>query len=404
MCRFAGALLGAVGMILLNGAANAQINFAGPEPMPPDSDGREVKSDGDAALKIEGYLKAILIDSRTNGPATTPYVESLNRARLKLTYDVSPHIQVHLENDIEVTAGNYLNSPTSQQTLNGPAQQYWDLSSVLGDNGNYYATEHLYRAYLKVSEDAADLTLGRQRIPLGTGLIFSALDMLNPINPLLIERDEYVGVDAALLEFKSSALSKFSLVYAPDPARISDRWVGEYRTNINGTDLALVVGKYWGDHLVGMNFATQIGNAGVHGEITHTNPQIGDSYQKFLIGADYAFANMLTLSGELYFSTQSKQNMLAQFAQNPLMAQVEPISNRAAGISINYEFTPLLKTSTLVLFDLTDSGRVIYPTLSYSMTENMVLTAGVQFFSGNVGVASQVAPGKLMYGQVQYFF
>lgn len=395
-------MLGLGFMIAQSGVANAQ-QIGAATPPPVGSEAMD-KPQGEQSMRFEGYAKTILIDSRVDGPGVVPYDESLSRIRLKLTYDMTQHIQFHLEHDTELIAGNYLNSPTFQQQINGPTQQYWNLGSAFVDNGNAYATQHWYRATVKFSEDATDLTIGRQRIPLGTGLIFSALDMLNPVNPLLIERNEYVGVDSALLEYKSSALSKFSLVYAPDPARVSDRWVGEYRTNVNGADLAFIVGKYWGDHLVGADWSTQIGDAGLRGEITHTNPQSGQSYQKVLIGGDYAFANTLTLSAELYYSGQSKPDMLTQFGRNPLSAQVQPISNHAAGLSVSYEFTPLLKTSTLVLFDLTDSGRVVYPTLSYSVSDNLMLTAGMQFFSGNVGVANQFAPGKLFYGQAQYFF
>ncbi|MGZ3236884.1 MAG: hypothetical protein ACXU8A_05845, partial [Burkholderiaceae bacterium] len=248
-----------------------------------------------------------------------------------------------------------------------------------------------------------DATIGRQRIPLGIGHIWSTLDMLNPINPLQVERDEYVGVDAALLDYKVGALSKISAIYAPDPARLSDRLVTQYKMNVGGTDLAITYGKYWGDHIVGTDFTTQIGNAGLHGELTYAKPQIGQSYRKLLVGFDYAFANTFTLSAETYYSSQSQQDRLAQFAQNAHLAQVEPFGSRYTGLAASYEFTPLLKTVTYFLYNLSDHSRFISPTLSYSIADNLMISGGSQFFLGGEG--SDYGRGRnLHYVQLQWFF
>lgn len=367
---------------------------------------REAKAEDDAAggsFQFAGYAKTLLINSKTMDAAAEPYTLSVNRLRLKLTYDVPSHLQVHIEHDTEIRAGNYLNTAAFQQEKNAPVRQYWRDGSVFADRQSYYGTQRLFRAYVRLSMDAADLTLGRQRIPLGTGRMWSALDMLNPVNPLQVERDEYVGVDAALLEYKSGALSKFSMVYAPDPARVSDRLIGQYRTNVNGTDLAFTYGKYWKDRLAGIDFATQIGDAGLHGEFTYTRPESGPSYGKILLGADYAFANTFTLSGELYGTSQSPQDLQAAVARNPQLAQVQPFGRRYAGLMASYEITPLFKTAAYFLFNLSDGSRFISPIFSYSVSDNLTVSGGAQFFSG--GESSDYGRGKnLGYIQVQRHF
>lgn len=355
-----------------------------------------------AAWQFSGYNKTIAISSSSMDPDNRAYDMALNRLRLKLNYEV-PHFQAHIEEDVTVQAGSYLRTPDFQKEKNAPSRQYWKDGSVFGDTSAYFGTQRLFRAYAKFSADAADLTIGRQRIPLGTGRMWSTLDMLNPINPLQVERDEYVGVDAALLEYRIGQLSRLSLIYAPDPARVSDRWVGQYRSNLKGTDVTFTYGKYWSDHIAGVDFATQIGDAGLRGEWTYTRPQIGRSYEKMLLGFDYAFDNTLTISSELYYSNQRKEDRLTQFSQNAQLAQVQPLSNRYVGLSASYEITPLLKAGAIALFNLSDHGRFLSPTLSYSVSDNLVLSGGAQFFSGTQ--ESDYGRGKnLRYVQVQWFF
>jgi hypothetical protein len=233
--------------------------------------------------------------------------------------------------------------------------------------------------------------------------MWSTLDMLNPINPLQVERDEYIGVDAALLEYKTGPLSRVSVVYAPDPARVSKRWLSQYRTNLDETDLAFSYGNYWGDRIVAVDFATQLGNAGLHGEAAHVSPQGGRTYGKVLLGFDYIFPNTFGIAAEAYVSSQRRSERLAQFARNPQLMQVAPFGSRYAGVALSYEFTPLFKTATYFLFNLSDNGSFVSPTLTYSISDNLTASGGAQFFSGSAD--SDYGRGKnLYYMQLQWFF
>jgi len=118
---------------------------------------------------------------------------------------------------------------------------------------------------------------------------------------------------------------------------------------------------------------------------------------------DYAFANTLTLSAEAYASSQTRQELLAQFAQNPQLAQVQPFGRRYGGFAASYEITPLLKLAAYWLFNLSEHGRFFSPTLTYSISDNLTFAGGAQFFAGSSD--SDFGRGKnLGYLQLQYFF
>lgn len=371
--------------------------------MPHDPGPETVRDGATSNFRFGGYAKAMAIASRSADAAAERYTLAVNRLRLKLSYEVPSRLQVHVEHDTEIRAGSYLDTDTFHHEKNLPPRQYWSEGSVIADRRGYYATQRLFRAYVRLSLDDADLTMGRQRIPLGTGRLWSTLDMLNPINPLQVERDEYVGVDAALLDYKIGALSRISLVYAPDPARRSDRVIGQYRTNLHGADLAFTYGKYWDDRLAGVDVATQLGDAGLRGEFAWTTPAAGPSFGKVLLGLDYAFANTLSLSAEFHASSQSRQAMQAAFARNPQLAQVQAFGIRHLGLAASYDITPLFKTSAYFLFNLSDHSRFMAPAFSWSPAENLSISGGVQLFSGND--SSEYGRGRrLGYVQVQRYF
>lgn len=358
-----------------------------------------------APLQLAGYAKALVIRSKTPDAAAEPYTLSLNRLRLKMSYSVSPAFQVHVEHDTELRAGNYLHTASFREEQDMPRRQYWSDGSVFADQRQhgYYGTQRVFRAYAKFSGDAIDATIGRQRIPLGAGRLWSALDMLNPVNPVQLERDEYIGVDAALVDYKIGPLSKVSLIYAPDPARMSDRWIGQYRTNVHGADLAFTYGKYAEDHLAGLDIATQLGNAGLRGEWTYTRPQSGAAYRKMVLGFDYVFANSLSISMEAYYNSRSERDMVAQFAKRPLLAYLQPIGKRYLGMVIGYDLTPLVKMTTYVLANRADHSTAVAPTVTWSITENTNMAGGAQFFSGSQ--ESEYGRGDALYFiQMQYFF
>jgi hypothetical protein len=82
---------------------------------------------------------------------------------------------------------------------------------------------------------------------------------------------------------------------------------------------------------------------------------------------------------------------------------VQPLGSSYAGLSIGYDLTPLLKASTYLLANLRDGSRLLYPTLSYAMTANSLVSGGAQRFSGDAG-SEYGRGGNLWFVRFQQFF
>lgn len=356
-----------------------------PPPEPPPA--------AEEALTLAGSYRGLLVAGRTPWPDRQSYEMFANRLRLKATYRFSPQWLAKLEHDTEVTAGSDLKT-----------RQFFGGRNTWLNHSDLQGTQQVFRGYVQYAGEKTTATVGRQRVPLGTGRFWSTLDMLNPINPLQVERDEFVGVDAVLVQHSLGALSKVTAAYAPDPERRHDRWVAQYRAHVDGTDLTLTYGRYWRDDVLGVDVATQYGDVALRGEAAYTRVGgAGRNYRKLLVGADHVFANTFSLSAELYYSDQPLHERLQQWQANPQLARVQPHGSAYLGISAGYDFTPLLKGSAYLLSNLKDGSRMFYPALSYSITGDTELTGGVQWFRGSAS-SEYGRAGRVVFMRLQQYF
>jgi len=166
-------------------------------------------------LELTGSLKSVVL--RSSASTGEDYTLSLNRLRIEAKGDLGPGLALDLQYVNEVLLGSYLDTAEFRAVKDRVSPQYWRADANYVERGDVYGRHRLYRAAVTLTRGDVDLKLGRQRIAWGTGRFWSPLDILNPVSPLALEREERVGVDAALLEAKLGPLSRASLAMPPRP-------------------------------------------------------------------------------------------------------------------------------------------------------------------------------------------
>jgi len=269
--------------------------------------------------------------------------------------------------------------------------------------GSYYARHRLYRASVTLASRDTDVRIGRQRIAWGTGRFWSPLDILNPINPIQLEREERLGVDAVLVERKLGALSRLSAVYAPQHASGASSAALLWHDNAAGVDYSIVVARFLRENVVGADVATQLGEAGLRAELTHARREGGTDYRRALLGLDYAFPNTLTLSGEFYHNGAGAADRGSYDFASLLAGRIQNVGRRYLGTYASYEITPLLKWANYLVVNLADHSRYFSPSLTYSIKTNLDWSVGVQLFRGSNG-SEYGRFNDVYYTQLQWFF
>ena len=352
---------------------------------------------------VAGFYKNLLIDSHTASPEGRGYVFDLSTLRLEINAELSERVTIEIQYDNQILLGNYLSTAQfARQDANRP-RQYWRLERDYATGRNLRARHSLYRATLHLAGDDTDLRIGRQRIAWGTGRLWSPLDILNPISPIQLEREERIGVDAVLLERRFDALSRLSAVYAPaadgGEASAALRW----HANRAGVDYSLVAGRFLGELVLGADVATQLGGAGLRAELTAVWPNQGSSYQRALLGVDYAFANTLILSGELYHDGAGAAASGGPDPAAPPSGNERGAARTYLGGVASYQISPLLKWTNVLVVNLGDRSRYFSTNFVYSLRANLDLTVGAQLFGGARG-GEYAALRDLWYMQLQWYF
>lgn len=362
------------------------------------------RAEADAdSIEFSGYLKSIFGRSKTFIGQPEDYSVSQNRLRLQLQGTLAPKLAFDLQYDNEVMFGSYLDSSQFQLQKQLPSAQYWKGESNYADSSSVHGRHRLYRASVTFSHGNTDIKFGRQRIAWGTGRFWSPLDILNPISPTQLEREERPGVDAMLIEHKLGPLSRMSAVYAGQHDERNASAAAQFHGNAGKVDYSIVWGKFRQDHTVGLDIATQLGNAGVRSELTYTRPSMGNTFRRVLVGIDYAFANTLTLSAEWFYNGRGVTDS-ANYDANALFAgRIQSLARNYAGVFAGYEITPLLKWNNYLVLNRDDHSHYFSPSLAYSVRENLEWTIGLQQFGGS----SRSEYGRMpdfYYTQIKWFF
>lgn len=356
-----------------------------------------------AVTEFSGYYKNLLLASRTVVAPERAFVSDLNRLRMKLLGTVARGVALEIQYEHELLLGNYLRTQQFIQQKEARPDNWWVLDDTYLDGTNAYARHRLHRAFVTWTRGATELRAGRQRIAWGTGRFFSPLDRVNPLLPTAVERDERTGVDAIMLEQKTGAVSRLSAVYVPRHPHSRDIAAIQWHDNTAGTDWSLTAGRFAGDRLVGLDLASQVGDAGWRAELVRTMPRHGSPFSQVLVGLDYAFANTLTLTGELYYNGGGTGNVAQYDVAALLTGRTQGLARRYAALYASYEITPLLKTINYAVANLDDTSQFLSPTLVYSARPNLDLTFGLQWYQG--AAATEFGRfHKAAFIQVQYFF
>jgi hypothetical protein len=327
----------------------------------------------------------------------------VNRLRLELKGNLSESATLDLQYDNEVLLGNYRRTAQFAAQKDQRPDQLWNLERNYGEGGSWYGRHRLYRGNVTLSSGDTDLRLGRQRIAWGTGRFWSPVDLLNPPNPVALEREERPGVDALLAERKLGPLSRVSAVYAPRHEDGASSAALNWHSNAAAVDYSLIGGRFRGEKVVGGDVATQWRSAGIRAELTHNVRDTGSSYRRAVLATDYAFANTLTLSGELYYNGAGTTDTAAYDFASLLGGRIQNVGRRYFGAYAGYEITPLVKWTNYLVLNLADRSRFYAPGVTFSLRTNVDFTIGAQFFGGSAGT-EYARLNDLYYAQLQWFF
>jgi len=275
----------------------------------------------------------------------------------------------------------------------------WEIAA--DDNSSY--RHEIDRALVALHPTWGDVTIGRQAIGLGRGVLFSAVDVFNPFTPLEVDRQWRRGVDAFRAEYRLSTTSSAECIAASGETWEQSAVLGRLRGYLGDVDGSLIFGKRAEDFMVASAFSAVVEEAEVHGELAvFDTPEAqtdgtlwGGNHlaTKAVIGSSYTFdiGNGLTLLGEyLYsdFGIEDAEDAVVRlqdrdFQRRFLRGDTQILGRQAVAAQLSYPFSNAVNGSFLMLTNPTDGSGVVSPSLRWDLDENITLISNIFVPWGN---------------------
>jgi hypothetical protein len=246
------------------------------------------------------------------------------------------------------------------------------------------------RANAQVHLQRANLTLGRQAIGWGRGVMFTSIDLFRPFSPLELDREWRSGVDAARADIKLTDRSSIDLVGAFGDTLDRSAFAARARGYVGTVDVEVAGGRRGQDVFGGVTSSAAAGDAEVHGEAAAFRVPSGvdhDVVWKVVVGGSYRFpvgAGILAFA-EYHYSglgAEHPEQILAllttpEFVERFIRGDMQILSRHAIGVTGSYEASPEITYSGQWLHNPGDRSGVLAPAMTYTFGDAVSLLGSV---------------------------
>lgn len=302
-------------------------------------------------------------------------------ARLRLELDqASSGFSLHLAYDNELIWGAAVRDPAFALQASRPQPTWLDATTTIRHSAAAFWRHSLYRGWIQYENQAFRATLGRQRIAWGSARIWNPTDRFNPVQPTTLEPDQKLGVDAASLAWRYSATASLQAVAAPGRADrgVSRKLALRWQATFGQTDIAAMAARIGEEKVLGLDWTANIGDAVARLEWMGSDGGLFPGFSQMAIGMDNTFFAPLFPQG-LYLAVEYFHNSRPGPGTDRLLSR----SHQLLGMSAGYDLTPLWRAELLAIADLEHPSWFAAPSLRWSASDNVDITALAQLFRGS---------------------
>jgi hypothetical protein len=260
----------------------------------------------------------------------------------------------------------------------------------VGESASSTWRHEIDRANAHVRLRRADLTVGRQAIGWGRGVMFTSVDLFAPFSPLEVDREWRSGVDAVRADIKLTERSSIDLVGAFGETMGRSAFAARARGYAGTIDMEVVGGRRGQDLFGGITSSAVLGDAEVHGEAAAFRAPSGvdhDVVWKAVVGGSYRFpigAGILAYAEYHYsgFGAERPEEILSLLATPSFLARfvrgdMQILSRHAVGVTASYVVSPEVTYSGQWLHNPADQSGIVAPALTYTFNDAVSLLGTV---------------------------
>lgn len=389
--------------------------------------------DVDARLKYFASLDLLPEEDLQRQTSGTPAFGDNADLRLMFRQDVGP---VRLVADLGTTLlrGDFLSTlgpgVTLDQTVVDDSGRLMDLTWELDDGPNHALVQRFDRLALQYREGRWGITLGRQAVSWGNGLVFQPLDLFNPFAPTTVDQDYKAGDDILLVErsLARGGNAQFLTVARRDEggdvSADAGSVAGKWHRFVGAAELELVAARHYEDHVLGTALRFPVGGALVRSDVVATRLDSGTWKVSGLVNVDYSLTaaqRNLYVFAEYFHSAFGVSELPDSPAEYPrhLVERLERgelfnLMRNYLAVGGTLEWHALWSQSLTMIGNLDDGSVLLQTQISHEPDDHQRLELGLvqplgragDEFGGIpvVGESATLGGGTRLYLRWAYYF
>ena len=305
--------------------------------------------------------------------------------------------------ELEQTHPNLFKNGLISGSNQNDDRRLMDLTKTINEKNDYIIYHRLDRLALTWQPHWGNVSVGRQALTWGNGLLFNPMDLFNPFAPTDIERDYKVGDDMATIQFAVDTTSEFQILCVPrrNPATNSiekdqSSMAAKLHLAAGITEFDIMTAVHYQDKVIGFGSTGYLKEAAWRLDATYTflhDDGRRDGFLSLVANMDYAwvwqgnnFYGFLEfyyngLGSDQYSEALSDPDVSERWSRGELFT----LGRKYLSGEIQMELHPLFNLRLSVINNLTDPSGLLQPRGIWDMKENIQLICGASIYYGETG-------------------
>ena len=389
-----------------------------------------IKNQFGGNLRVEGSVSGIDDRSYFKPVGTDTALDGFTSVRLtdKLTFSDAFSFEGHYEAVLKF--GDTYNRQVALQNrfpwlpegLLFPAsdmdkRRLFDLTKIVDQTDDYLLWNRVDRLFFSLKPSWGDITIGRQAVTWGNGLIFNPMDLFNPFSPSDIVRDYKIGDDLVSVRLTTDRIDEINFLIVPrrDIATgklAADRssMAGKFHFFAGSTEIDIMVARHYDQIVLGLGGTGYLVNATWRCDVLWSSLEDAadqSGYIQLVANIDYSWVwlnrNMYGLI-EYYYNGLGQDNYPDALIDPALMERIDRgelfvLGKNYLSGRIQLELHPLINLYLNTINNLQDPSGILQPWATLNVTPNSTLLLGANIFYGPKGseYGGFLIPGTVLY-------
>lgn len=287
---------------------------------------------------------------------------------------------------------------TLDQTPRNDRLRFMDLTWTLEDGPRHEVIQRFDRLAVEYRAEHWGVTIGREAVSWGGGIVFQPLDIFAPFAPTTVDRDYKPGEDLVMVDGVTEGGSDWQVLgvfrRTLDGQRTTsvDSFGGKWRGAVGDYEVELVGARHYRDYVAGTSIKHSIGGALFRTDWLLTDLDEGGYKFSGTANVDYSFTWLehdWYVFGEYFHSGFGTDHEPIELNDLPvplrdrlLRGEVFTLMQDYTAIGTQLQWHPLIKQTLTLISNLHDHSSLVQTQLELEPSDAQHLDAG---YVGNLG-------------------